>query len=92
MTFTVSRGIEDALAPEKPLVTEVLGSKDRTCGDERVIDERGDGFMLTLLCTKRPGHDDPMAEMGGRVQDSTHSCFENRHDGVLVTYSWRSDR
>jgi hypothetical protein len=91
VTFTVSRGIEDALAPEKPYTGDVLGTKERVCGAERQIIEYS-GNPLRLLCTKMPHHDDPMAEMGGRRQDPNHGCTENRHDGVIVTYSWRSDR
>jgi hypothetical protein len=91
VNLTVTHGLEDVLAPEKPYQGDVLGSKDRTCGAERVIEEYS-GQTLCLLCTKPPSHDDPRAEMGCRQTDPIHQAVERRHDGVNVTYTWRSDR
>lgn len=91
MSWTVHNGIEDALAPETPAPAPVGQYKPPLCLVQKTISEYG-GTDFTLLCTKVANHDDPNAEIGSHQTDPIHQSVENRHDGVLVTYTWRSDR
>lgn len=47
-------------------------------------------YGQSLRCEKDDGHDDPMAEIGGRRTDPIHSVSHasNTSNKLIVTYTW----
>jgi hypothetical protein len=87
MGLIVSRGIEDALAPDPRPSPPPPSSEPDICGASRLAGREGRHYMV--VCQKRPNHDDPLSEIGGVQTDPNHRASEEA-DGVTTTYEWRT--